>query len=294
MNNKNKSQAERHRNWIFIVYPDSAPKNWRDIVTDIGAPWGHSPLHDKDENEYGGAKKPHYHCLIKFNSLKSYRQMLKITGKIHAPNPQPCESIVGKVRYWLHLDNPEKYQYEQENIMAFNGLDVKEILRPSKTQQTAMMREIRAFIRENNIKEMKDFMDYADEEFPRWGYVINRYHYGIRDYINSCRYSSKSEQNENYKGLHLIRTFIKDNGITEISTVYDFLDETAPQWGYLMDTNYLEINSYLQSTIRRNKHKVQINSFDSSTQTYNIPLVPKGVDLELWALTLKEYQEFCL
>lgn len=53
--------------------------------------------------------------------------------------------------------------------MAFNGLDVKEILRPSKTQQTAMMREIRAFIRENNIKEMKDFMDYADEESPRWG-----------------------------------------------------------------------------------------------------------------------------
>lgn len=53
-----KQPTPRHRNWIFIVYPDSAQKNWRDIVTDIGAPWGHSPLHDKDENEYGGAKSP--------------------------------------------------------------------------------------------------------------------------------------------------------------------------------------------------------------------------------------------
>ncbi|WP_438722939.1 hypothetical protein [Enterococcus sp. DIV1420a] len=29
-----------------------------------------------------------------------------------------------------------------------------------------MMREARAFIRENNIKELKDFMDYADKERP--------------------------------------------------------------------------------------------------------------------------------
>ncbi|EOK14524.1 replication protein [Enterococcus faecalis] len=289
-----KQATPRHRNWIFIVYPDSAPENWRDIVTDTGASWGHSPLHDKDENEYGGAKKPHYHCLIKFNSLKSYRQMLSITGKLHAPNPQPCESIVGKVRYWLHLDNPEKYQYEQEDIKAFNGLDIKEILRPSKTEQTAMMREARAFIRENNIKELKDFMDYADKEKPEWGYVINKYHCGIRDYINSSRYSSKHQQNEEYEGLRLVRTFIKENGIIEIANVYDFLDETAPQWGYLMETKYLEIKNYLESTIRRNKHKVQLNSLDTPKQTNIIPLVPKGIDLDLWELTIKEYQESCL
>lgn len=111
---KNNPQ-NRYRIWIFIVYPDSAPQNWEDIITDIGAEWGHSPLHDKDEDEYGGAKKPHYHCLIKFKSVKSYRQMLSLTGQLHAPNPKPCESVVGKVRYWLHLDNPEKYQYKKED-----------------------------------------------------------------------------------------------------------------------------------------------------------------------------------
>ncbi|WP_438722938.1 hypothetical protein [Enterococcus sp. DIV1420a] len=61
-----------------------------------------------------------------------------------------------------------------------------------------------------------------------------------------------------------------------------------------MDTNYLEINSYLESTIRRNKHKIRMNSFDSTKQANIIPLVPKGIDLELWALTIKEYQESCL
>lgn len=95
--------------------------------------------------------------------------MLSLTGKLHAPNPKPCESVVGKVRYWLHLDNPEKYQYKKEDIKAFCGFDVKEVLKPSKTQQTAMMREIRQYIRDNNILELKPFMDYADAECPPVG-----------------------------------------------------------------------------------------------------------------------------
>lgn len=39
------------RDWAFIVYPESAPENWREILDDTHIRWIESPLHDKDFND---------------------------------------------------------------------------------------------------------------------------------------------------------------------------------------------------------------------------------------------------
>ena len=47
----------RTRSWTFIVYPDSAPENWRSILDEDHIQWIESPLHDKDlnaDNEFDG------------------------------------------------------------------------------------------------------------------------------------------------------------------------------------------------------------------------------------------------
>lgn len=44
------SKDGRARAWTFIVYPDSAPENWRDILDSKCIPWVESPLHDPDPN----------------------------------------------------------------------------------------------------------------------------------------------------------------------------------------------------------------------------------------------------
>ena len=41
----------RYRNWSWIVYPESAPENWRSLLDETGEKWIESPLHDKDINE---------------------------------------------------------------------------------------------------------------------------------------------------------------------------------------------------------------------------------------------------
>lgn len=51
------------RNWAFLVYPESLPSNWEDIITETGLPMAFSPLHDKDVNPNGEEKKPHYHVI---------------------------------------------------------------------------------------------------------------------------------------------------------------------------------------------------------------------------------------
>ncbi|WP_369669602.1 replication protein, partial [Enterococcus faecium] len=107
-----KSQKEtRSRSWVFVVYPESAPKDWRAILDKQGITWVESPLHNKDVNPDGEVKKEHWHVLLMFQTLKSYGQMQEISHELRSPNPQKCMTIRGMVRYFAHIDNPEKYQY---------------------------------------------------------------------------------------------------------------------------------------------------------------------------------------
>ena len=46
----------RKRNWVFVLYPDSAPENWREQLREMLVPGFVSPLHDKDVNADGDRK----------------------------------------------------------------------------------------------------------------------------------------------------------------------------------------------------------------------------------------------
>ena len=81
----------RKRNWVFVLYPDSAPENWREQLRDMLVPGFISPLHDKDVNADGTPKKPHWHVILTFKGLKSYEQVKAITEKLNAPAPQICK-----------------------------------------------------------------------------------------------------------------------------------------------------------------------------------------------------------
>ena len=50
-NPKTKQPYKRGRNWAIIVYTDSAPEDWEDIIKK--EPVVISPLHDKDVNPDG-------------------------------------------------------------------------------------------------------------------------------------------------------------------------------------------------------------------------------------------------
>lgn len=185
--------AGRTRTWTFILYPESAPQNWRDILNDLFIEWVESPLHDKDVNADGEMKKPHWHILLIFPSVKSYEQVVEITDMLNAPAPQKAMSAKGVVRYMLHLDNPEKYQYDKSEIKAYGGVDVKELLRPTSSDRYELIKEMIIFIRENDITEMKDLLDYAImERFEDWFPLLSdNSAYIIGQYIKSNRHGKR-------------------------------------------------------------------------------------------------------
>lgn len=47
----------KKRNWGFILYTESAPLNWIEILKESGLPCCISPLHDKDVDSDGNLKK---------------------------------------------------------------------------------------------------------------------------------------------------------------------------------------------------------------------------------------------
>lgn len=187
------NKTARTRNWNIIVYPDSAPANWREYIDDLHIEWIESPLHDADLNATGEHKKPHWHVLLMFGGMKTYEQVCEVIEPLKCPVPQKCLSAKGSVRYMAHLDNPEKHQYSISEIKSHGGVDLNDMLKPSATERYGMIREMCAFVRDNGITEFQDLMDYAmDEKFETWFPLLcDSCAYVVGTYIKSQRHRNE-------------------------------------------------------------------------------------------------------
>lgn len=168
-------KIKRGRNWTCIVYPDSAPENWRDVLDEKHIQWGESPLHDKDVNPDGTKKKPHWHIALAFEGNKSYNQVLDITQELNATVPQRIESLRGLVRYFVHLDNPEKYQYSKDDIKAHGGFDIDKLMEMTSTNKLTILKDISEYILSNQVTNFGDLVLYAIHNNDEWFDIIANY-----------------------------------------------------------------------------------------------------------------------
>ena len=189
------NKETRTRNWTIVLYPESAPENWREVLDDMHIEWIESPLHDKDINANGETKKAHWHILLMFGGVKTYEQVKEITDKLNAPIPERCHNAKAMVRYMAHLDNPDKAQYSVSDIKAHGGVDLAEMLRPSSSERYTIISEMIAFIKEYNIMEFQDLMDYAaSEKFDTWFPLLcDSSAYVVGQYIKSQRHRVASD-----------------------------------------------------------------------------------------------------
>jgi hypothetical protein len=104
--------VSKTRNWAFVVYPESAPDGWMELLADTHIPAFVSPLHDKDIDEDGSLKKPHYHVVLMFDGPTTQKRANEIIEPFcGTKSAEYVKSLRGYVRYLIHLDNPEKAQY---------------------------------------------------------------------------------------------------------------------------------------------------------------------------------------
>lgn len=189
-----KQQSDnRARAWTAVVYPESAPSNWREYLDDQHLAWIESPLHDKDTDDNGELKKPHWHILLIFVSKKSYMQIKEALSALHTPNPQKCVNLRGMVRYFAHIDNPEKFQYSVKDIKAHGGADVSKYLTVSGTEKLRAISEMQEWIKENNCTELTQLANYAlDQHFDDWYEVLTtKSTVFLNAYIRSMRHQER-------------------------------------------------------------------------------------------------------
>lgn len=184
----------KKRNWAFIVYPDSCPSDWQDILQKTGLQCVISPLHDKDLNATGEPKKPHWHIIISYSGPTSFSVVKKLTDSLNSPIPQALEQVRGYYRYLTHKDNPEKAQYSDDDIKTLNGFNISDFVELSKSEVLEIKRKLQSLIRELDFIEYSDFMDYLLDNDMSLEYEVGSNNtYFFEKYISSRRNKFKSK-----------------------------------------------------------------------------------------------------
>lgn len=185
------NRDDRTRNWNFILYPESAPENWVDIIDETRIEWVCSPLHDKDIDPTGDTKKAHYHITLLYPTNKSYTQVCELVcQKLGQPIPVKCQSVKGSIRYMVHKDNPDKYQYNWNDINCYGGADLQSLCQPTSSERLLLLKEILAFCTDNQISELCDLVDICIlNDYNDWLAVVCNYNtLVISKHIDSIRY----------------------------------------------------------------------------------------------------------
>ena len=151
--------------WQFIIYPESAPADWRENLTQLGLPFAVSPLHDKDVNESaeGGPelKKEHYHMLMVWNNPTTWLNAIRIAEAIHSPLPLPVLNIRNRYDYFIHKNDPHKYQYDPADIELHNGFDIGQVQKLTGSEVFNIMTELTNICRDLGITEYCDLIFYC-------------------------------------------------------------------------------------------------------------------------------------
>lgn len=117
--------------YCALLYPDSTTYDTEKLIKALAMEhltFALSPIHDRDVDEDGRPKKAHFHLLLAYSSattLNNIRSWFKVCGlpdcELHSV--RVCASAVGYYRYLTHKDNPDKAQYDENDIRIFNDSD---------------------------------------------------------------------------------------------------------------------------------------------------------------------------
>ncbi len=186
---------KKGRIWASVGYPESLPTNWLDRLQETGLQIAISPLHNKDLNPTGEIKKEHYHIIFNYEGPTTYNHVKELCDSLNMTIPIKLESLRGMYRYHLHLDNPEKFQYDDRDRILLNGFDTNQVNELTRTEIDKLKKEIQQFIVDNNILEYSDLLIILIENdlMQMWSVAANHTIF-FNTFITSIRHKLKDEE----------------------------------------------------------------------------------------------------
>lgn len=186
----------RYRNFATVVYPESAPSDWMQLIAEAKIPVFIGPLHDKDTNPGGEPKKPHYHVLVAYEGKKSIEQVTAFFSTFGGVGCEVVQSLRGYARYLCHLDNPEKFQYSTEDVISY-GIDYQSTI-GLPTDRYKIIAEMQDFCDDNCVSSFAALNRYARSNRYDWYRVLcDSAAIIMKEYIKSSYWETQNKLYEN-------------------------------------------------------------------------------------------------
>ena len=110
-------------------------------------------LHDKDYDVNGEIKKEHYHYIIKTNSPQNIETICN-TLLISTNYCRVVKNDVGFLRYLIHYDDLDKFQYSIDEVYGDLKINLKKILNSNLDEGRGVL-DIIQIINDNKIVSLK-------------------------------------------------------------------------------------------------------------------------------------------
>lgn len=129
----------RARTYCGILYPNEDPshlfaiQHLRSSCNFVGID------HDMDIDAEGHLKKEHTHFIVRFPNARYMSAVAKELG-ILENYIQPCNDVKGYARYMVHLDDPDKAQYDPDR--AYGNMKEEFIRYVDGSTECSRVREV--------------------------------------------------------------------------------------------------------------------------------------------------------
>lgn len=220
---KKSRKLQRGRFQTFIIYPESLPENWVELLESTGAPIAISPLHDKDvyesdkqpdQNGNGGhvkgeIKKPHYHMIYVSPSIAtigSVRDKIRrLLGSGVARQGQTVENVEKQFAYLDHDSEGAiiegKTKYDSKDVRLLNGFNINNYSSLSKLEKEQVAQTVSNLIETREIYNSHRLYLYlienaSDPDVP-----------SVMDYYRSAKGNSAFWQNQ----MNGVYQFLKED-----------------------------------------------------------------------------------
>lgn len=196
-----KIEKERGSKWAFLIYKESAPDDYLNILQEIHVPFVLSPWHDRDVNSEGELKKSHKHGALFFDSLKSYSQVSNlISGKLNGPtHVEIIMSPSGMFDYFTHAANPEKTLYNLEDIESGSGFELDQFL--IEHDPDSFLADTIDLIEEHGFIEFTELVSFAREHDVILLKLIVNKTYFFAKLLDSRRWRESSLKSNRKEGI---------------------------------------------------------------------------------------------
>lgn len=118
----------KSRCWWFVQLIENLPESWRSDLEELMIP-GAYIVHDRDtridEEGMEQLKKPHIHCMLEFGSpVVAGTPLGVLPESFGVAFCKPVPNKIGAYRYLLHMGQPDKAQYERDEVVHLAGFRI--------------------------------------------------------------------------------------------------------------------------------------------------------------------------